>query len=164
MVTRGIYDRGESGSPRYPNSPTVDPAYAYRPAVGDDTTQRNKLWSRSHVGIDPGERFDVVWRTGSQEITQIVAEPGGRTVSVEVVGSVSTRHRVVVDRENLPEEVSGLESETLVALSFEFLLDRESNASILSRFALSEIEGYFPGYFDWLSHRSRRDRAAPNCE
>lgn len=105
-----------------------------------------------------------MWRKASYEITEISADPDGRTVSVEVVGSVSTRHRVVVDRENLPEEVSHSRPETLVALSFEFLLDREPNSSILSRFALSDIEDYFPGYFDWLCRRTRKDRAAPNSE
>lgn len=34
----------------------------------------------------------------------------------------------------------------LVTASFEFLLERESKESILSRFALSVIERYFPDY------------------
>lgn len=36
--------------------------------------------------------------------------------------------------------------EMLVKKSFEFLLDRESNTSILSRFDLPIIERYFPEY------------------
>jgi hypothetical protein len=36
--------------------------------------------------------------------------------------------------------------EVLVEKSFEFLLDRESNTSILSRFDLPIIERYFPEY------------------
>ncbi len=39
-----------------------------------------------------------------------------------------------------------VEPERLVTASFEFLLEREPRESILSRFALSVIERYFPEY------------------
>lgn len=41
--------------------------------------------------------------------------------------------------------------EELINASFRFLLDRESNQSILKKFALSVIENYFPEYPDELS-------------
>jgi hypothetical protein len=41
--------------------------------------------------------------------------------------------------------------EELINASFQFLLDRESNQSILKKFALSVIENYFPEYPDELS-------------
>ena len=40
--------------------------------------------------------------------------------------------------------------EKLINASFQFLLDRESNQSILKKFALSVIENYFPEYPDEL--------------
>jgi hypothetical protein len=40
----------------------------------------------------------------------------------------------------------GVGVERLVEASFEFLLAREPNASILRRFDLAEIQGYFPDY------------------
>ena len=36
--------------------------------------------------------------------------------------------------------------EKLITASFRFLLEREPSQAILRRFALSEIEGYFPEY------------------
>ena len=41
--------------------------------------------------------------------------------------------------------------ELLVEKSFEFLLDRESNTSILSRFDLPIIERYFPEYEETIT-------------
>jgi hypothetical protein len=41
--------------------------------------------------------------------------------------------------------------EELINASFQFLLDRESNQSILKKFALNVIESYFPEYPDELS-------------
>lgn len=41
--------------------------------------------------------------------------------------------------------------EELIKASFQFLLDRESNQSILKKFALNVIENYFPEYPDELS-------------
>ena len=42
--------------------------------------------------------------------------------------------------------------EELIKASFQFLLDRESNQSILKKFALNVIENYFPEYPDELSN------------
>jgi hypothetical protein len=43
----------------------------------------------------------------------------------------------------------------LVTASFEFLLERESKESILSRFAVSVIERYFPDYPREIERRLR---------
>lgn len=57
-----------------------------------------------------------------------------------------------------PEDVSryaggGVLAEELVGLSFEFLLERESKESILSKFELPVIERYFPEYPGWIRER-----------
>ena len=57
----------------------------------------------------------------------------------------ATRHRVSVS----PDEhrrYGGGDVTDLVRRSFEFLLERESNTSILREFSLATIERYFPEY------------------
>ena len=57
-----------------------------------------------------------------------------------------TQHTVTVSRADL-ERWGGADAvEVLVTRSFEFLLQRESAASILGRFDLSVIQRYFPDY------------------
>jgi hypothetical protein len=69
------------------------------------------------------------------------------TFEVTVQGRVTTKHEVTVDP-SYDEKLSGkrVPPETLVAKSFEFLLEREPNTSILRRFDLSVISRYFPEY------------------
>lgn len=43
-------------------------------------------------------------------------------------------------------KVSKVSKVELIQKSFEFLLERESNQSILRKFNLEDIEGYFPDY------------------
>lgn len=65
-----------------------------------------------------------------------------------VVKSDSTStHRVTVAPEYLEKLTHGnVSGEELVEKSFEFLLERESNTSILARFDLPVIQRYFPEY------------------
>jgi hypothetical protein len=51
-------------------------------------------------------------------------------------------------RQNAYERLAGgkVTPEKLIEKSFEFLLERESNTSILSRFELPVIARYFPEY------------------
>lgn len=66
---------------------------------------------------------------------------------VIVESSTTTTHHVTVstaDYEKLSDQK--VVPERLVELSFRFLLERESNASILSRFELPIIGRYFPEY------------------
>jgi len=62
-------------------------------------------------------------------------------------GSTTTLHTVTVD-ENYWQKLTGgkIQPEKLVKKSFEFLLERESKESILSKFNLSVIQKYFTEY------------------
>ena len=69
------------------------------------------------------------------------------TFEVTVKGRTETTHRVTVDPAYYKKLTGGgATPETLVAKSFEFLLDRESNTSILQTFDLPVIGRYFPEY------------------
>jgi hypothetical protein len=66
---------------------------------------------------------------------------------VTVAGSATTQHTVSVTLEYLQKLTGGRASaETLIQKSFEFLLERESNTSILGSFDLPVIQRYFPEY------------------
>jgi hypothetical protein len=69
------------------------------------------------------------------------------TFDVMVTSSNTTTHRVTVSANyssKLTEDT--MTTESLVEKSFEFLLEREPNTSILRSFELSVIERYFPEY------------------
>ncbi len=69
------------------------------------------------------------------------------TFKVTVEGRPTTTHRVTVSPAYY-EKLTGkrISVEELVYKSFEFLLERESNTSILQSFDLSVIGRYFPEY------------------
>ena len=69
------------------------------------------------------------------------------TFRVTVQGDVTTQHEVSLSSAYCEKLASGRVSpEVLIERSFEFLLERESNRSILSRFDLPVIGRYFPEY------------------
>ncbi len=70
-----------------------------------------------------------------------------RSFEVTVEGRETTKHEVTVDP-SYHEKLCGdrASRKTLVEKSFEFLLEREPNTSILRRFDLSVISQYFPDY------------------
>lgn len=70
---------------------------------------------------------------------------------VTVEGNRTTTHEVTVP-ESYYEKLTGAREsvESLLEKSFEFLLERESNTSILSQFELSVIQQYFPEYEDTI--------------
>ena len=72
---------------------------------------------------------------------------------VTVVAVSSTVHQVSVEA-NYAQKLTGsrLNIEELLKKSFEFLLARESNTSILSSFDLSVIARYFPEYEREIMH------------
>ncbi len=76
-----------------------------------------------------------------------VQQSDENTFKVTVEGTRTTTHTVTVDPryyEKLTKrQVSAV---TLVQKSFEFLLERESNTSILRTFELPVIGHYFPEY------------------
>ena len=69
------------------------------------------------------------------------------TFTVTVEGRSTTTHTVTVSPDYLEQVTGGrVTAEELVRKSFEFLLEREDNSSILSRFDLPVIGRYFPEY------------------
>lgn len=84
-----------------------------------------------------------------------VRHQGGDSYQVEVSqeGQTST-HRVTVSPGEVEEYGgAGTEPEELLSESFRFLLEREPQSAILSRFELSTIERYFPDYPDVIADR-----------
>ncbi|SDK61477.1 hypothetical protein SAMN05192566_1904 [Methylophilus rhizosphaerae] len=76
-----------------------------------------------------------------------VTETSPNSFSVTVHGSQVTTHQVSVKPDYAQPLLSKSQTITeLVTASFGFLLDRESNTSILRSFDLSVIERYFPEY------------------
>jgi hypothetical protein len=60
-------------------------------------------------------------------------------------GGKRTKHRVTVSSEDLAR-YGAVDPADLVRRSFEFLLQREPNTSILREFGVTEIERYFPEF------------------
>lgn len=68
---------------------------------------------------------------------------------VVISGKTQTVHTVTLDEDYFKRLTGGkITAEKFVYLSFEFLLDREPNTSILRKFDLREIGNYFPEYED----------------
>lgn len=66
---------------------------------------------------------------------------------VKIQGSSATTHIVSVKPDYVEKLVGNkVPTEVLIKKSFEFLLERESNTSILRSFDLSVIARYFPEY------------------
>jgi len=66
---------------------------------------------------------------------------------VTVVDRTTTSHEVGLQADYAQKLTNGkISKEALVNKSFEFLLERESNTSILRSFDLSVIARYFPEY------------------
>src|SRR5438093_13438423 len=65
---------------------------------------------------------------------------------VSVQGAVMTHHRVRVTKADMDRLSEGRSPEKLLEESFRFLLERESNTSILGSFDLPLIGRYFPEY------------------
>ena len=69
------------------------------------------------------------------------------TFSVTVKGSSTTTHTVTIT-DQIHSKLTGgkISKESLLKKSFEFLLQREPNTSILANFKLEVISQYFPDY------------------
>ena len=81
----------------------------------------------------------------AERIAVSIHESGdGHVAEVTVRDRATTTHLVRVSRAE--RERYGGEVADLVKRSFEFLLAREANTSILREFDLSTIERYFPEY------------------
>jgi hypothetical protein len=76
-----------------------------------------------------------------------VENTGDNTYQVTVESGSTTEHKVTLTPEYWQKLTSGrIPAEALLQKSFEFLLDRESNSSILRSFDLPVIQRYFPEY------------------
>jgi hypothetical protein len=70
---------------------------------------------------------------------------GGHVAEITLKDRETTTHRVRVSRAER-ERYGAEDVADLVKRSFEFLLAREPNTSILREFDLSTIERYYPGF------------------
>ncbi|MGH2491703.1 MAG: hypothetical protein ACRDF9_09345 [Candidatus Limnocylindria bacterium] len=75
----------------------------------------------------------------------LAESPDGWVANVTVTAPTRTAHVVRVSHAEHERYGDG-DVKDLVRRSFEFLLDRESNTSILREFDLGTIERYFPEY------------------
>lgn len=76
-----------------------------------------------------------------------IIELNSNTFQVTVIAQTSTTHTVTVQANYARKLTAGkITVEQLMRKSFEFLLQRESNTSILRSFDLSVIARYFPEY------------------
>ncbi len=76
-----------------------------------------------------------------------VTKQNETTFEVTVSGRKTTNHMVMVSPEYHQQLTGGrVTPGELVERSVEFLLQRESNTSIMSMFDLPLIQGYFPEY------------------
>lgn len=76
-----------------------------------------------------------------------VGKSGDGTYRVVVSAKETTTHQVTLTPDYYQKLTGGsISEEELIRRSFEFLLRRESNSMILSRFELPVIQGYFPEY------------------
>jgi hypothetical protein len=76
-----------------------------------------------------------------------IQEIDDQTFQVTVAGGTTTTHRVTLTADYYRKLTGGrVAPGELVRKSFEFLLARESNTSILRSFELSVIGRYFPEY------------------
>lgn len=67
--------------------------------------------------------------------------------NVEVIGNTKTTHSVSLNDDYHDKLTNkGSSKEDLIRRSFEFLLEREGNESILSEFNLKDINKYFPEF------------------
>ena len=66
---------------------------------------------------------------------------------VTIHSNTVTKHKITLAQEYYEKLTAGaVSTEELVEASFEFLLAREPNTSILSKFDLRVISNYFPAY------------------
>ncbi len=77
----------------------------------------------------------------------VVKKVDEETFKVVVEDVTTTTHTVTVEPEYCKKLTGGkVSTETLIEKSFEFLLQREPNTSILRSFDLAVISRYFPEY------------------
>ena len=91
-------------------------------------------------------------------MTILIKELSDEEFQVTVNAKNSTSHHVTLTddtHQNLTNEK--VSKKELIEFSFKFLLERESNTSILSSFELSVISGYFPEYIKTVEEWSAKN-------
>jgi hypothetical protein len=84
----------------------------------------------------------------------VVTASGSDTYAVKVEAQTVTNHRVTASPGYLNElGVGALPASRVIDEAFRFLMERESNTSILARFDLREIERYFPEFSAEIAQR-----------
>lgn len=82
----------------------------------------------------------------------VVKQTASGVFEVSVGGRSPTTHRVIASDEYIRSLTGGRATgDELVRKSFEFLLEREPNTSILRDFELPVIQQYFPEYEQIIS-------------
>jgi hypothetical protein len=84
-------------------------------------------------------------RSADRVAVSVHASGDGHVAEVIVHDRETTKHRVRISRAER-ERYGGGDVADLVKRSFDFMLAREPNTSILREFDLSTIERYFPEY------------------
>ena len=80
-------------------------------------------------------------------MTILIKELSDEEFQVTVKAKNPTSHNVTLTDDTHQNLTNGkVSKKELIEFSFKFLLERESNTSILSSFELSVISGYFPEY------------------
>jgi len=82
-------------------------------------------------------------------------DDNGWICEVQVTDDRSTTHTVEIPQSDYNSLIgsTGADVSTLVEESFEFLLEREPQGAIMSRFDIMTIESYFPEYTDTITSR-----------
>ena len=85
--------------------------------------------------------------SGKVIMTIFIKKLSDTRFEVSINDNISTIHIVTLSDETYQNFTNGkITKEELITFSFKFLLDREPNTSILSKFELPTISKYFPEY------------------
>ena len=77
----------------------------------------------------------------------LIKKDDNNTFNVSIKSSIYSNHIITLNDDIYFEMTKGIKSkEELIFFSFKFLLEREKNTLILSKFNLETIQNYFPEY------------------
>ena len=77
----------------------------------------------------------------------LIKKNDNNTFNVSIKSSIYSNHIITLNDEIYLKMTKGVKSkEELIFFSFKFLLEREKNTLILSKFNLETIQNYFPEY------------------
>ena len=77
----------------------------------------------------------------------LIKKNDNNTFAVSIESSINSNHIVTLNDDIHNEMTKGFKSkEELILFSFKFLLERENNTSIFTKFNLETIQNYFPEF------------------